>query len=84
MPELTNFRGIKITMQYDDHNPPHFHVVSGGYKASYDFNGTLTAGYLPIREERLVLAWLELHRDELNDNWYRAERHEELCKIQGL
>ena len=84
MPELTEFRGIRITMQYDDHNPPHFHVKSGSYKATYDFNGTLKAGYLPTREERLVLAWVELYREQLNDNWYRAERHEELCKMPGL
>ena len=37
MPELTKFHGIKITMNYDDHNPPHFHAKSGSYKASYDF-----------------------------------------------
>lgn len=84
MPELTKFHGIKITMNYDDHNPPHFHAKSGSYKASYDFDGNLKAGYLPTREERLVLAWLELNREGLNDNWYRAERHEELCKMPGL
>lgn len=84
MPEISRFHGIKVTMQYDDHNPPHFHVVSGNYKASYDLNGSLIAGYVPIKEERLILAWLELHRDELNSNWYRAQRHEELCKIQPL
>ena len=84
MPILSEFHGIKITMLYDDHNPPHFHVNSGSYKASYDFNGRLLAGYLTTRDERLVLAWLELDRDELNNNWYKAERHEELCKIPGL
>ena len=84
MPELSSFHGIKITMQYDDHNPPHFHATSGGYKASFNLEGDVIAGYFPMREKRLVLAWIELHRDELNDNWYKSQRHEELCKIQPL
>ena len=28
MPEISLFRGIRITMYYSDHNPPHFHVES--------------------------------------------------------
>ena len=26
MPEIALFYGIRITMYYDDHTPPHFHV----------------------------------------------------------
>jgi len=26
MPEISLFYGIRVTMYYDDHNPPHFHV----------------------------------------------------------
>ena len=26
MPEISRFLGIIITMYYNDHNPPHFHV----------------------------------------------------------
>ena len=25
MPEISLFFGIRVTMYYDDHNPPHFH-----------------------------------------------------------
>ena len=84
MPELSRFHGIKIEMRYDDHNPPHFHAFYEGYRASVDLEGNIMAGFLPTKQRRLVLAWLELHRDELNDNWYKAERHEELCVIQPL
>ena len=28
MPEIALFLGIRITMYYDDHNPPHFHAES--------------------------------------------------------
>ena len=30
MPEISRFYGIVISMYYDDHNPPHFHVRYGG------------------------------------------------------
>lgn len=26
MPEISLFYGIRVTMYYTDHNPPHFHV----------------------------------------------------------
>ena len=32
MPEISLFYGIRITMYYDDHNPPHFHVEYNGKK----------------------------------------------------
>lgn len=33
MPEISLFYGIRITMFYDDHNPPHFHAEYAGNKA---------------------------------------------------
>lgn len=33
----------------------------------------MMAGSLPKRQERLVLAWAELHRDELLNNWERLQ-----------
>ena len=36
MPEISLFYGIRITMYYDDHNPPHFHAEYNGNKALVD------------------------------------------------
>ena len=36
MPEISLFCGIRITMFYSDHNPPHFHAEYGGCKALVD------------------------------------------------
>lgn len=33
MPENSLFYGIRVTMYYDDHNPPHFHAEYNGNKA---------------------------------------------------
>ena len=30
MPTISMFRGIKITMYWADHMPPHFHATYGG------------------------------------------------------
>ena len=33
MPEISLFYGIRVTMFYDNHNPPHFHAEYNGNKA---------------------------------------------------
>ena len=33
MPEISLFYGIRITMFYSDHNPPHFHAEYAGSNA---------------------------------------------------
>ena len=38
MPELSRFYGIIVRMFYDDHPPPHFHVVYGGEQAQISIN----------------------------------------------
>ena len=30
MPEISLFFGIRVTMYYDDYNPPHFHAEYNG------------------------------------------------------
>lgn len=47
MSELCRFLGIVITMFDDDHNPPHFHVRYGEYKALVAINGSIVKGILP-------------------------------------
>ena len=32
MPEISLFFGIRVTMYYDDHMPPHFHAEYNGQK----------------------------------------------------
>jgi hypothetical protein len=36
------------------------------------------------RQLRLVLAWAELHQDELEENWRRARAGETLNEIEPL
>ena len=85
MPELSRFHGIKITMYADDHNPPHFHAEAGGQEALFNIlDGVFMKGSLASREARLVLAWYELHKDELLDNWHNLSNGKPHTKINPL
>ena len=62
MPEISRFLGIIIAMFYNDHAPPHMHVVYGEYRAKVDIaNGDIIEGKLPRRVLGLVREWRELH-----------------------
>lgn len=85
MPEICLFFGIRVTINYNDHIPPHFHAEYNGNKVLIDIiNCKVLKGALPKRQLKLVLAWTELHRDELMQNWELARNHEPLYKIAPL
>lgn len=56
MPEICRFLGIVISMNYNDHAPPHLHARCGGDKAMLDIR-TLRVidGRLPPRVLGLVV-----------------------------
>lgn len=85
MPEISRFYGIVIYMFIGDHNPPHFHVYYDGELALIAIkDGQLLKGSLPPQAKRLVKQWLELHRDELLDNWNRLSNSESAISIKPL
>ncbi len=52
-------------------NPPHFHVWYDDYQAEITIKEGIVRGEMPRRALRLVFEWLDLHRDELMENWER-------------
>jgi hypothetical protein len=60
--------GIIIAMFYKDHAPPHFHAIYGEYEITVEIHSGVISGRFPRRALRLVLEWLELHKDELLKN----------------
>lgn len=84
MPEISSFYGIVIYMYYSEHNPPHFHVKYGEYIASITIEDGTVTGTLPRRALNLVYEWLDMHREELLDNWRRGENAESLVRIEPL
>jgi uncharacterized protein DUF2442/uncharacterized protein DUF4160 len=75
--ELSRFFGIRITLYYDDHGPPHFHVRYGDQRA-------VIAGELSPRVRGLVVEWAALHRAELREAWNLAMQHAALKPIAPL
>ncbi len=85
MPEISLFYGIRITMNWSDHNPPHFHVEYGSCKASVEIQtGMICTGHLPKRQLKFVVAWAELHCDELMQNWELSKQNKPLNRINPL
>ena len=55
MPEISRFLGIIISMYFDEHNPPHFHIRYNEYKAAMDIRTlNLCDGHLPVKVRGLV------------------------------
>ena len=72
-------------MYFDDHPPPHFHAYYGEYRASISIDTLeIREGRLPRRALALVLEWANEHRDELRENWQKAEAHEPIQSIEPL
>jgi hypothetical protein len=85
MPTISRFYGILIRMYYDDHNPPHIHVVYGEHRALIEIEPiAVLAGGLPARALGMVTEWVQLHQDELLLDWQRARGRQPLVEIEPL
>jgi Domain of unknown function (DUF4160) len=84
MPEICRFYGIIIQMFFNDHNPPHFHVVYGDFRAVININDEIVEGFMPKRALKLVFEWMDLHKSELLDNWQLTQNGELPKKIEPL
>ena len=64
-------------MFFNDHQPPHFHVVYGEFEALIEIETlAIYRGELPRRALALALEWAVLHRDELREDWRLAKSGE--------
>lgn len=88
MPEISRFFGIIIRMYIEaggPHHTPHFHAYYQDQVGIYGIERIeRLAGSLPRRQERLVLAWAELHQAELMSNWQALQQGSPPVKIEPL
>ncbi len=88
MPIISMFYGIIIRIYLIDnkqHAIPHIHARYAEHEASISIDeGEILAGSLPRKQLRLVQAWIELHRDELQADWELAIHGETPYKIAPL
>lgn len=87
MPTICRFRGIAISMFFDEGvhmSRPHFHAWYGGARASFDaLDLTRLAGELPPQIERMIREWGRAHREELLANWELAREGRPLEPIHS-
>lgn len=71
-------------MFYRDHAPSHFHAIYGDYEVTVEIESGVVHGDFPKRALQHVLEWLDLHKDQLIEDWELAEARRPLKKIAPL
>jgi hypothetical protein len=88
MPVISMFYGIIVSLYFQDskrHHRPHIHVKYQDDEAVIAIpDGELLEGSLPPAKMRLVLAWVEIHRDDLAADWELAVSGQQPFRIEPL
>lgn len=88
MPSLSSFYGIIIYMYYIDnkqHNLPHIHAEYQDSEVIIQIpNGEILAGSIHPSKMKLLLAWIEIHKEELMADWKLAVLGDIPYKIDPL
>lgn len=82
------FYGVIIYLYFLDkkrHHLPHIHAKYQADEAVYSIvDGTKLEGNIPPGKEKLVQAWMEIHREELMADWELAVSGNPVFKIEPL
>ena len=87
MPVLCVFYGIVVRMYKElsgKHNLPHIHAEYSGDEVVMDFDGNIIEGSIPRNKLKLLLAWMEIHREDLETNWDLLSHGEKIFRIEPL
>ncbi len=87
MPVLSTFFGIIIRMYKEvggRHNLPHIHAEYSGEEVVMSLDGTILEGSIPKNKQKLLDAWVEIHREDLEANWTLLSKGEQFFRIDPL
>lgn len=88
MPVVSQFYGIIIRIYFNDsqqHYKEHIHVQYNEYDAVYSINDiSVLEGHIPSKQHKLVVAWMEIHNEELRALWRISQSDGEIFKIDPL
>ena len=87
MPVISLFYGIIVRMYNEkggQHKTPHIHAEYAGEEVVVALDGTILEGGLPKGKMKLLLAWMELHYDDLEANWKLLSNGEQSFRIEPL
>ena len=87
MPIISQFYGIIIKMYFKEgerHHKEHIHIFYNEYSAIYNINGKIIEGNLPVKQKKMVEAWIAIHEEELRSLWKKMSEKGEYFKIKPL
>lgn len=88
MPVISMFYGIIVSMYFMDNRRHHRAHIDAKYQDQEAVvsipEGEVLEGGLPPGKLRLLLAWVEIHRDELLADWQLAASGQNPFKIDPL
>lgn len=87
MPVLSTFFGIIVRMYTEmggKHNIPHIHAEYSGDEIVVALDGTVLEGSFPKNKLKLLDAWMEIHREDLEANWKLLSNGEQSFRIDPL
>lgn len=87
MPTISMFYGIIIRMYREvggRHNLPHIHAEYQGEEIVISLDGDVLEGSIPNKKLKLVLAWIEIHNEDLSANWNLLSNGEKAFTIEPL
>ena len=87
MPTLSMFFGIIVKMYNEKgskHNIPHIHAEYQNYDIVMDLDGNVIEGNFPKSKLKLLIAWIEIHKEELHADWKLLTNGDNYFKINPL
>ncbi|MFN0052762.1 MAG: DUF4160 domain-containing protein [Planctomycetales bacterium] len=88
MPVISMFYGITIALYFLDdrrHHRPHIHARFQGDEAVLSIpEGELLEGNLPPGKLKMVVAWVEIHQEDLMADWELAVNGQQPFRIEPL
>ena len=88
MPVISLFYGITISLYFLDnnrHHRPHVHARYQDEEAVISIPvGEVLEGSLPPGKLKMVLAWVEIHQDDLMADWELAIQGQQPFRIEPL
>ena len=63
---------------------PHIHAEYSGAEVVVALDGSVLEGDFPKNKMKLLVAWMEIHHEDLEANWKLLSKNEPFLKIEPL
>lgn len=81
------FRNFTVKMYLKEgerHHKEHVHIFYNEYNAVYDIKGKIIEGSIPLKQRKIVEAWIAIHEEELKILWTEINEKGKYFKIEPL